>query len=93
MKWLWQSKHSLLEAIAVLRQEWTRHPYLSKEKKTTAQIEQDMKGEVLREKTEALGSDAYKILALIGQHVVADWWNGQMDDTTAPAGYCERKGA
>ena len=47
VKRLWQSRQSLPEAIAVLRQEWTRHPYLSRQKKTTAQIEQQMKGEVL----------------------------------------------
>jgi len=45
VKRLWQSRQSLPEAIAVLHEEWMRRPYLSREKKTTAQIEQQMKGD------------------------------------------------
>lgn len=75
VKTLWYSKNSFSEMIGVLYDEWKRHPYLTTEKKSTAQIERELKGEVFREKTEALGSDAYQILALVGSLVVPDWWN------------------
>ena len=75
VKALWQSKRSLTEAAAVLHKECMRYLYPLREKNPTAQVEQEMKGEVLREKRHVLGSDANKILMLIGQHIVPDWWN------------------
>ena len=41
--------------------------------KTTLQLEQDLNGEVLREKTNLMGSAAFKVLNAIGLHFEVEW--------------------
>ena len=70
---LWASAHLLEPAILLLQAEWMKHPYVSINKKVTLQLERDLNGEVLREKTNSMGSAAFKVLNAIGRHFEVEW--------------------
>ena len=63
---LWCSEWQLEPAKQALEREWKKRPYVSLEKTTTEQLERDLNGEVLREKTNLMGSTAFKVLNAIG---------------------------
>ena len=70
---LWAYEQLLEPAILLLQTEWMKHPYVSISKKVTLQLERDLNGEVLREKTNLMGSDAFKALRAIALHFEGDW--------------------
>ena len=70
---LWCTKQQLEPASEVLEREWKKRPYVSLEKTTTEQLERDLNGEVLREKTNSMGSAAFKVLNAIGRHFEGEW--------------------
>ena len=55
-------ERTLKTAIEVLHREWMKRPHVSPEKKTALQLEQNLIGEVLREKTNLVGSAGFKVL-------------------------------
>ena len=70
---LWRSKQQLEPAMQELQREWMKRPYVSLEKTTTEQLERDLNGEVLREKTNLMGSAAFKVLNAIGRYFEVEW--------------------
>ena len=70
---LYHSKWQLEPAMRVLETEWKKRPCVSAEKMTTEQLERDLNGEVLREKTNLMGSAAFKVLNAIGRYFDVEW--------------------
>ena len=63
---------ALKATITVLQTEWMKHPYVSIDKKVTLQLERDLNGEVLREKTNLMGSPAFKAIHAIASHFAGE---------------------
>ena len=63
---------ALKATITVLQTEWMKHPYVSIDKKVTLQLERDLNGEVLREKTNLMGSPAFKAIHAIASHCAGE---------------------
>ena len=70
---VWCSEWQLEPAKQALEREWKKRPYVALEKTTTEQLERDLNGEVLREKTNLMGSAAFKVLNAIGRHFEKEW--------------------
>ena len=70
---MWCSEWQLEPAKQALEREWKKRPYVALEKTTTEQLERDLNGEVLREKTNLMGSAAFKVLNAIGRHFEKEW--------------------
>ena len=70
---VWWSEQQLEPAKQALEREWKKRPYVALEKTTTEQLERDLNGEVLREKTNLMGSAAFKVLNAIGRHFEKEW--------------------
>ena len=70
---LYHRNQQLEPAMQVLETEWKKRPCVSAEKTTTEQLERDLNGEVLREKTNSMGSAAFKVLNAIGRYFDVEW--------------------
>ena len=73
---LWGYQHTLKDGLQVLQREWNQRPYVSEQQQTALQIEQQVIGEVLRERTNLMGSASFKFINAIVRHFQAEaGWN------------------